>query len=100
VPITGLVYDHAVSGQVDRLAVTDAEVLIIDYKTNRPPPKRSADVDPAYVFQMAVYRAALQRIYPGRMVRCLLLWTDGPFTLEIASADLDAALSPLMAAAS
>jgi ATP-dependent helicase/nuclease subunit A len=31
-----------VSGQVDRLAVTDSEVLIVDYKTNRPPPDQAA----------------------------------------------------------
>ena len=28
-----------VSGQVDRLAVSEREVLIVDYKTNRPPPE-------------------------------------------------------------
>ncbi len=100
VPISGLIHNHAIAGQVDRLAVTDSEVMIVDYKTNRPPPKLSVDVDPAYVFQMAVYRAALQRIYPGRTVRCVLLWTDGPFTLEIAPEQLDTALSPLMSAAS
>ena len=100
VPISGLVHGHAIAGQVDRLAVTDAEVMVIDYKTNRPPPRRAMDVDPAYVFQMAVYRATLQRIYPGRTVRCVLLWTDGPFTLEIAPEQLDAALAPLVAAAS
>ena len=30
-----------VSGQVDRLAVTQASVLIGDFKTNRPPPRQS-----------------------------------------------------------
>ena len=29
-----------VNGRVDRLAVTDTEVLILDFKTNRPPPAR------------------------------------------------------------
>ena len=28
------------SGQIDRLAVSDTEILVIDYKTNRPPPRR------------------------------------------------------------
>ena len=35
VPITGMVKGHVISAQVDRLAVTEAEVLIVDYKTNR-----------------------------------------------------------------
>ena len=92
VSISGLVRGHAVAGQVDRLAVTATEVWIVDYKTNRPPPSRIADVDPAYMFQMAVYRAALTAIYPRHAVRCVLLWTDGPFTMELPPAQLDEAL--------
>ena len=38
-----------VSGQIDRLAVTDSAVLIADFKTNRPAPRRIEDVPPAYV---------------------------------------------------
>ena len=95
VPITGLVGGHAIAGQVDRLAVTETDVFIVDYKTNRPPPRAAAQVDPAYVFQMAAYRAALSRIYPGRTIHCLLLWTDGAFTLELSPEQLDLALAPI-----
>jgi ATP-dependent helicase/nuclease subunit A len=83
VPITGLVHGHAISGQVDRLAVTGDTVWIVDYKTNRPPPRRADKVDPAYVFQMAVYAAALAAIYPTHRIRAVLLWTDGPFIVEL-----------------
>ncbi|MBY0509413.1 MAG: PD-(D/E)XK nuclease family protein, partial [Rhodospirillaceae bacterium] len=92
VPLTGLVGKHAVSGQVDRLAVTETDVWIIDYKTNRPPPREAAKVDPAYIFQMATYRAALRTIYPRHIVRCVLLWTDGPFTMELDPARMDGVL--------
>jgi ATP-dependent helicase/nuclease subunit A len=97
VSVTGLVGKHAISGQVDRLAVTDTEVWIIDYKTNRPPPRDPATVDPAYVFQMATYRAALGAIYPRHNVRCVLLWTHaddagGPFTMELEPARMDGVL--------
>ncbi len=61
-----------VNGQVDRLVITPQEILIIDYKTNRPPP---AAVPSAYRQQMAAYRALLQEIYPQLPVRCFLLWT-------------------------
>lgn len=61
-----------VSGQVDRLVITPQEILIIDYKTNRPPP---AAVPTAYRQQMAAYRALLRQIYPLLPVRCYLLWT-------------------------
>ena len=95
VPITGLVHGHVVSGQVDRLAVTDKDVWIVDYKTNRPPPRRADDVDAAYVFQMAVYVAALQKIYPRHDIHAVLLWTDGPFVTELSSAQLQGALAHL-----
>ena len=39
----------AVSGQVDRLVVTAGAVLIGDYKTDRPPPRRIADVPAGYL---------------------------------------------------
>jgi len=89
VPLVGLVGGKALSGQIDRLLVTDRAVWIVDYKTNRPPPVAEADVPPVYLAQMAAYRAALERIYPDRPVRCVLLWTDGPFTMELSHAALD-----------
>jgi ATP-dependent helicase/nuclease subunit A len=92
VPLTGLVGTHVVSAQIDRLAVTADEVWIVDYKTNRPPPRDAAHVDPAYLFQMATYRAVIQAIYPAHKVRCVLLWTAGPFLMELAPGDLDGAL--------
>ncbi|MDB5361664.1 MAG: putative helicase UvrD-like [Rhodospirillales bacterium] len=83
VPVVGLIDGRALNGRIDRLVVTDDAVLIVDYKTNRPPPTEAAEVSPAYVEQLAAYRAALERIYPGRRVRTLLLWTDGPRLMEL-----------------
>jgi ATP-dependent helicase/nuclease subunit A len=89
VPVTGLLGRFALSGQVDRVAVTDKEVWIVDYKTNRPPPQAAVDVDKAYVYQMAAYRRALQAIFPAHDVHCVLLWTDGPFLLELPAQQMD-----------
>ena len=83
----------AVSGQVDRLAVTSDSVLIVDYKTNRPAPRRLADVPDAYVGQLALYRAVLAQLYPGKRIRAALVWTDVPDLMEISDASLDAALT-------
>lgn len=96
VPLTGIVGGHVVSGQVDRMVVTADTVRIIDYKTNRPPPRRVEDVAEAYVMQMATYRAVLAQLYPGRTVSCALLWTDGPFLMELPAAALDLALDTLL----
>lgn len=78
--ISGMIDGGAtlISGQIDRLLITPEEVLIIDYKTNRPPPADERDIPALYRRQMRAYAAALRGIYPGRRVRCALLWTDGP----------------------
>ncbi|MEQ9518433.1 MAG: double-strand break repair helicase AddA [Parvibaculum sp.] len=71
------------SGQIDRLLVTDDEILIVDFKTNRPPPARVENVSAAYLGQMAAYQALLGVLYPERSIRAALLWTDGPRLMEI-----------------
>jgi ATP-dependent helicase/nuclease subunit A len=78
-----------INGRIDRLTVTDTEVLILDFKTNRPPPAREEDVGPLYLAQMALYRAAAIRIFPGRRIVCGLLWTDGPILMRLSDPLLD-----------
>ena len=89
--------EAAVSGRVDRLAVTASQVLIVDYKTNRPAPETLETVPPAYVAQLALYRAVLRRLYPDRAVAAALLWTDRPALMEIPSPMLDSAESAVLA---
>jgi ATP-dependent helicase/nuclease subunit A len=89
VPVVALLSGRALAGQIDRLVVRDDEVLIVDYKTLRPPPVDEVDVPPAYLEQLAAYRAAIAAIYPGRAVRCALLWTEGPRLMPIGGALLD-----------
>jgi ATP-dependent helicase/nuclease subunit A len=95
VPIAGLIDGpdgpQAVSGQIDRLAVGPDSVLIVDYKSNRPPPQAPEDAPEIYWRQMAAYRAVIGKIYPDRAVRCALLWTDGPRLMELAGSRLDRA---------
>jgi len=78
VSVAGEIHGNIVSGQIDRLAIDGDEICIVDFKTNRPPPKRVEDTAPAYLAQMAAYRALLQKIYPGHQVECALLWTFAP----------------------
>ncbi len=73
----------AVSGRVDRLRVTPDRVLVIDFKTNRPAPARIEDADDAYIKQMAVYRAVLAEVFPGRSIEAALVWTDGPRLMPV-----------------
>jgi ATP-dependent helicase/nuclease subunit A len=85
-----------VSGQIDRLVVTPSEVLIVDYKTNHAPPDHAAEVPPAYIRQLALYRAVLAKLYPELPVRAALLWTETPELMEISSPALDARLEAVI----
>ncbi|MEN0001423.1 MAG: UvrD-helicase domain-containing protein, partial [Pseudomonadota bacterium] len=85
--------ERAVSGVIDRIAVTDEKVTIIDYKTGRPPPDRKApDVG---VYQLALYGALIGQIYPGRAIETLLLYTRGPLIIEVGEGDRERALNDL-----
>jgi len=84
-----------VSGQIDRLVVTQDEVLIVDYKTNQPPPAHEADVATEYLVQMAAYRALLAQIYPEKPVKAALLWTYSACLMPLSADVLDHALSRL-----
>jgi ATP-dependent helicase/nuclease subunit A len=81
----------AVSGQIDRLAETDAEVFIADFKTGAP-------VDPvpaAFVAQLALYERVVAPLYPGKRLRVLLVWTSGPSIVELDRVWLDRAMREL-----
>jgi ATP-dependent helicase/nuclease subunit A len=86
-----------VSGQIDRLVVTPYEVFIIDYKTNHAPPDSVVDAPRAYVRQLALYRAVLGRLHPGKPIRCALLWTENASIMEIPASALDAELQSAIA---
>ena len=84
-----------ITGQIDRLVDLGAEILIVDYKTNRPPPLEPEHVADAYLLQLAAYRLALRGLWPAKAIRCALLWTDGPRIMEIPRLLLDKAESDL-----
>jgi ATP-dependent helicase/nuclease subunit A len=87
-----------VAGQVDRLVVTADSVLIADYKTNHSPPSNLDEAlaaYPNYTLQLALYRALLAMVYPGRTVRAAIVWTETPDLMEIPGHALEAALSRL-----
>jgi ATP-dependent helicase/nuclease subunit A len=77
------------TGKIDRLVHMGEAVLIVDYKTNRPPPLDPAHVAAAYLLQLAAYRLGVARIFPGVPVRAAILWTDGPRIMEISPDVLD-----------
>lgn len=95
-PVIGQLGSATINGRIDRLVITDREILVVDYKTDRPAPATIEGVGEAYIAQMAAYRAVLSQRWPNRPIRCLLVWTDGPQLMEIPPAALDAALSRVL----
>jgi ATP-dependent helicase/nuclease subunit A len=79
-----------INGRIDRLAVSGDEMLAVDFKTNREPPKRPEDVPAVYIRQMALYRLALAKIFPGKRIACALVWTEGPRLMALPESLLDA----------
>ena len=86
-----------VSGQIDRLAVSDDQVIVCDYKTNRIVPDNDSRIDPAYLLQMALYRELLKQIFPGRRIVCRLVWVENGKVSEPDDSLLDEALTGIMA---
>ncbi len=89
VPLSGVVAGQVIGGLIDRLAILPHEILLADYKTHRAPPARLEDTPVLYLRQMAAYRAVLSAIYPGRPIRCLLVWTVGASVMELPAALVD-----------
>jgi ATP-dependent helicase/nuclease subunit A len=77
-----------VIGSIDRLIVEEKRILVVDYKTNRQPPRRVEDVPLAYRLQLAAYGEVLKRIYPGRALTAALLWTETPELMPLPEAVL------------
>ena len=74
---------HAVSAQIDRLVVDGGPGADRRLQDLAPAARHEDEVAPLYLRQLAIYRAALAQIYPGREIRCALLWTEGPRLMPI-----------------
>lgn len=90
IPLAATVDGQVVAGIADRLLVTPAEVLVVDFKTARRPPTVVEDVPDATMRQLAAYVAALEVIYPGRNVRAAVLYTQTPQLIALPPATLAA----------
>jgi ATP-dependent helicase/nuclease subunit A len=83
--------DRAVSGRIDRIALDGDRVLIVDYKTGLAP--NPGETPPAsHVSQLAIYRALLAPLYPGKRIDAALVYISGPLLIEIAGPALDEAM--------
>ncbi|WP_051135967.1 double-strand break repair helicase AddA [Sandarakinorhabdus limnophila] len=92
-PVAAVVGEAVIAGSIDRLLVSETEVLAVDFKTGSRVPAGLDMVPPSHLAQMGAYAAALARVFPGRTVRAGLLYTAGPRLIEV-SADVLSAWQP------
>ncbi|WP_199085228.1 double-strand break repair helicase AddA [Bosea sp. ASV33] len=88
---------RAVSGRIDRLAVTADAVIVADFKTTARPPREVDAIPVTTVAQLAAYAALMREIYPGRTVRALAIYTASLTCFELDAGRLDQALAALAA---
>jgi ATP-dependent helicase/nuclease subunit A len=81
--------DFAVVGVIDRLIFHNGSWWIIDYKTNRTPASTWDQVPDSYIFQIASYRALIQKLYPDHPVHGVLVWTSQGGLMRLPDERLD-----------
>jgi ATP-dependent helicase/nuclease subunit A len=90
---------HKFDWRLDRMVLRSADVLVLEFKTDRVVPKANSAIRPQYVRQLALYRRAVSSLFPEKPVSCGILWTVEPRLTVIPSNYLDEAermLDPLV----
>ncbi|WP_246668849.1 PD-(D/E)XK nuclease family protein, partial [Agrobacterium rosae] len=87
--------DYSVSGRIDRLAVDGDRVILVDYKTNRVPPVKDADIPLAHKAQLAIYKSILEPLYPDKSFTCALVYTENASFVTLSDEALSAALAAI-----
>lgn len=89
--LIALIEDVEISARLDRIVVEGDEVIFADFKSDAAVPASEAAIPSHYVTQLAAYRAALLKTYPGKRIRALLVFTFGPRIFEIPEESLESA---------
>jgi ATP-dependent helicase/nuclease subunit A len=75
IPVTAQINGKPIYGIIDRMQITETDVLIVDFKTNRVVPKDANACPEGILRQMGAYAEMLRQIYPNHMIRTAVLWT-------------------------
>ena len=79
-PIIGNIDGKPLSARIDRLLVTESEVWVVDFKTNKTPP----DIVPvSYTRQLEEYSKLISMKYPDKKVRAAILWVENAQLTEV-----------------
>ncbi|WP_375611360.1 MULTISPECIES: double-strand break repair helicase AddA [unclassified Bartonella] len=84
--------EQAISGQIDRLYITQNSVIFADFKTGTPPENEAA-IASHHWLQMALYRKLLQAIHPNKDIQALLIYSKEAKIFKLPPEKLEAFLS-------
>ena len=84
VPVVGEVDGKIISAQIDRLIVLPHKIVIVDFKTNRPPAKDVEHTPLQYINQLAAYAKLIAKVYPDKPVETYILWTNETRLMRVA----------------
>ncbi|WP_375619209.1 double-strand break repair helicase AddA [Bartonella sp. TS25HLJMH] len=84
--------EQAISGQIDRLYITQNSIIFADFKTGTPPENEAA-IASHHWLQMALYRKLLQAIHPDKDIQALLIYSKEAKVFKLPPEKLEAFLS-------
>jgi ATP-dependent helicase/nuclease subunit A len=77
VPVTGDVPGLGrMHGVIDRLIVSERDVTVVDFKSNRVVPNTPTACPEGLLRQMGAYYVLVSKLYPGRCINTVILWTQ------------------------
>ena len=95
-PVIGYVNGiGSLSGKIDCLLVSNDCIEIVDFKTDRNPPKKEVEVRENYLTQLAAYASLIKKAFPERCVHTYFLWTKNNILMPINNDFLNAYLPNL-----
>lgn len=82
-PITGIVKDVVITGQIDRMRILPDQIWLCDFKSGYKIPKRPETISKTYLRQMSAYWVLLKQIYPKHSIKPLLIWTENLTIMQL-----------------
>ncbi|MCY4038520.1 MAG: double-strand break repair helicase AddA [Hyphomicrobiales bacterium] len=81
--------EQRIPGRIDRLCFLEGgEVLAVEYKSDRRPPGKVEGIRAEYLGQVGIYYRLLQELWPGRKIRCGILWIATASYMEVPESKL------------
>lgn len=82
-----------IAGRMDRLIVTEHEILAVDFKSDSNPPDDVANVPASYLTQLGLYALVGKKLFPQRQTGAAIFWTSNEKLMRLPQNALDDAIA-------